>query len=662
MKILLLCGKMESGGAETHVSGLALELIKRGHTVFLASAGGREAKKLASAGVGQIILPLDRKDLFSLMLCRQRLMRLVREKHFDIMHAHTRISAYVADDVSRALQVLLVVTAHARFDMRGLCGRASRWGDKTICVSSDIREHIMKHARLKEENVSVIPNGIDTKEFCSGTRRSSEKLRIAFLSRLDSDCSAAAYSLIRIAPALIRKFPNVEIVIGGGGSELPEIREYARRVNLALGKRAIRLVGHVNCVPRFYSFADIFVGVSRAALEAFSCCVPTVLAGNEGFGGVVSRENIGELAKENFCCRGRVALNDRRLLFGLCRLLCMTENERESLGRTLRAYVRENCSQERVTEQTERVYNSLAERKRGNILLCGYYGYGNIGDDILLRKSIVRARREYPQLKVCAMTANGSRDKNIFGVRCVRRKHMPSVMREIRGARVLVFGGGTLLQNKTSYRSLLYYLFIAFYAIRHGVEVVLWANGLGEIRGALAKRGVARLLCKCRYVGLRDGYSLSLARHICIGGNASIGYERDMAFESFHSKSGRAEEILMSLGINKEQKIVIVAPRGTETHECIKKLSHSVREEIKQGKLPIYVAMYPHEDTSLCKSAERILGGVSALWLSADEIEELMCVSDKVIGMRYHALVLAVNANAPYVAIGSQKKIKYFRE
>ncbi len=664
MRILLLCGKMDSGGAETHVAALAVELLRRGHAVYLASAGGREADRLIHIGVKHIHLPLDRKSPHSLLLCRQILFDIVRKYKFDVIHAHTRIAAFVGESVSRACSAPLVVTAHARFSMGGFRGALSRWGNKTVTVSNDLKAHIIENCSVNEKNITVIPNGIDTQKFLPMCNKNSEKIRIGFLSRLDSDCSAAAYSLCKTAPVLLRKYSNIEIVIGGGGGELVRIKAFARKVNLTVGRTLIKVVGNVGNVPPFLANCDIFVGVSRAALEAMSCAIPTVLAGNEGFGGVVTGENAHGFARQNFCCRGYGKISERRLNVSLCRLLEITDGERKALGGALREYVIKNSSVRQMADRTERVYEAASKGAR-QVLLCGYYGYGNMGDDILLRQSIRRARKEYTNYRICALTANGKADSEMFGVRCVNRKNPMCIIREIRRSSSVVLGGGTLLQNKTSRRSLWYYLFIAFFTISRGKSVLLWGNGLGEIYGRTARRAVARLLGSCEHVGLRDGYSLCFAKKLCSlygKGCENITFERDMAFGKFQAEPHRGEALLTSLGADKGRRIAVAAFRGTESRECIKKLSHMLREEIRQGAFIIYIVMYPREDMSLCRSAQRILGGAIAYPMTSDDIQALMSASDIVYGMRYHALVLAVNAKTPHVGVGSQKKIRYFDE
>ena len=87
------------------------------------------------------------------------------------------------------------------------------------------------------------------------------------------------------------------------------------------------------------------------------------------------------------------------------------------------------------------------EKTRGGVLLCGYYGFFNVGDDALLAAAIARAREKFPCFGVSALTRRGKRDAWRWGIPCVRRDRPLAVMRAIRRAEVVVFGGGTLLQD-----------------------------------------------------------------------------------------------------------------------------------------------------------------------------------------------------------------------
>ena len=97
------------------------------------------------------------------------------------------------------------------------------------------------------------------------------------------------------------------------------------------------------------------------------------------------------------------------------------------------------------------------EFSHSDILFCGYYGYGNLGDESSLECLISAVRREIPDARLTVLASSPAEFSERFGVRAVDRMSFFSVMREIRRAGVFVFGGGGLLQDATSRRSLRYY-------------------------------------------------------------------------------------------------------------------------------------------------------------------------------------------------------------
>jgi len=152
-RICLLCDSLSLGGAETHVVTLANRLAKDGHDVTLISGGGPLVNTLT--GVKHILLPLNNKrKILSLLL---HLHRLFKKGRFDVIHAHTRFSAFLCRPIVRAR---LVTTAHWIFDTRFPKGNLTTWGEQTLAVSNDIAEYLIKNYKLPPERISVTVNGI----------------------------------------------------------------------------------------------------------------------------------------------------------------------------------------------------------------------------------------------------------------------------------------------------------------------------------------------------------------------------------------------------------------------------------------------------------------------------------------------------------------------
>ena len=97
----MLTDRMDVGGAETHIAELTMGLIRRGEDVELLSEGGGLADALEQQGVSVHRMPLCTHNPVRLLLLWQKLRRLIREKDYDVLHAHARIPALLLRGLGR---------------------------------------------------------------------------------------------------------------------------------------------------------------------------------------------------------------------------------------------------------------------------------------------------------------------------------------------------------------------------------------------------------------------------------------------------------------------------------------------------------------------------------------------------------------------------------
>ena len=182
MKILYILPELQIGGVERHVIDLANELTARGHQTMIVSAGGRMEEQLYK-GVQILHLPVHKKNPFTGYYCARKIAHVVREQKFEIIHAHSRVPAWIAMWASHMTGVPYVVTAHVDF------GTKTRWiykpyrnSDTTVCVSEAVRQ-AMKDCFY--ENTRVIVNGLKMPhELWNAELRNTCKL--LFVGRLSS--------------------------------------------------------------------------------------------------------------------------------------------------------------------------------------------------------------------------------------------------------------------------------------------------------------------------------------------------------------------------------------------------------------------------------------------------------------------------------------------
>ena len=113
-----------------------------------------------------------------------------------------------------------------------------------------------------------------------------------------------AGQLIQIAPELDRAIPGIQLLIAGGGNVFDKLKARAEEVNRTLGRPCVTMTGPRTDINEIVAAGDLFVGVSRAALEAMAAGKPVIVAGNEGYQGLFGPDKLAEAREGNFCCRG----------------------------------------------------------------------------------------------------------------------------------------------------------------------------------------------------------------------------------------------------------------------------------------------------------------------------------------------------------------------
>jgi len=281
------------------------------------------------------------------------LRKVIKKEKIDIVHAHGRIPAFLCGILHKFMNFVFVTTAHWVFDTSHGLKYLSNWGEKTVAVSEDIKTYLMDNYNTNPMDIFVTINGIDTDKFSENVDFSSvieefslseESRKVVYISRLDEDRAEVAFRLLNIAEEVYKKFPDIEIVIVGGGNVFDKIKEQTEAVNKRIGKRLVTLTGARTDVYKFAALSDVFIGVSRSALEAMSCSKPVIVAGNEGYIGIFDEDKLGVSIDTNFCCRGCELSSDERLKEDLLALLSADNDEIERLSQYSRNTILERYS------------------------------------------------------------------------------------------------------------------------------------------------------------------------------------------------------------------------------------------------------------------------------------------------------------------------------
>lgn len=372
MKILLVTMSMDIGGAETHILELAKELKRRNNEVFVISNGGKYIEELKLNGIEHIWAPLHNKNIFNMISSYKIIENVIKEKNIDIVHSHTRISSFICGKLKKKIDFPFVTSAHWTFKVTPLLKLMTNWGENVIAVSDDIKEYLIKNYKYPAENIFVTVNGIDTEKFSKNIdftdiaqefNYRSNTNRIVYISRLDESRALVAKQLVNIAEELDKEIDNLEIVIVGGGDSFEEISTKVNEINEKLGKKLIILTGPRTDINKFAASGTIFIGVSRAALEAMACEQPVIVAGNEGYLGIFDESKLEKGIETNFCCRGLEMSTEEALKNDVIKLI--KEDDKEKYGIYNRETVKKYYSVESMTNDCVKAYEkTLKENKK----------------------------------------------------------------------------------------------------------------------------------------------------------------------------------------------------------------------------------------------------------------------------------------------------------
>ena len=477
MKILMLTDQLALGGAETHIATLANGLREQGHTVELASAGGPYAAMLAREGFQHHLLPWGGKHIPSLLAARKRLSLLLKAGGYDIVHAHARMPAFLADPLCRKWHIPLVTTAHWVFRADGWRGRLSRWGDHTLAVSRDICHYLQANYHLPRTRITCTQNGIDTAVFYPEKATEEARGRLIHVSRLDEGRAEAAAALIRLAPRLAEAGCS-RLTIVGEGDRFSRLKQEADAINHQLQRDLICMTGGQAEIAPLLRANDIFIGVSRAALEAMACGLPTLLAGDEGYLSLVTPARAAQAEESNFCCRGAAPLCDEDLFYDLAALLADRQRQR-LVGQWGVKYMADHHAASSMVSDALHAYRAAKQSTLPPVIICGYYGFENVGDETVLAALLRRLRRAGYRRTV-VLSARPRETKSRHRTAAVGRLAICTVWRVGRAGGIFLLGGGNLLQNETSKRSLFYYTRMMQLAKRSGCRVYLF-GGIGKL-------------------------------------------------------------------------------------------------------------------------------------------------------------------------------------
>lgn len=675
MKVLHLISGGDKGGAKTHVFTLLLALQEEIDVTVACVMDGVFYQEIQTMQIKSILMKQKYRNDLTIIL---PLVKHIRENRYNLIHAHGARANFIAMFLRIFIKIPIVTTVHSDYKLdfsdnfykkyiyTSLNILSLKFIDYYIAVSENFKL-MLKNRGFSEEKIYTVYNTIDFEQGLSLQSKEqflkkygiiiNEDIIVGIIGRLDHIKGHSVF--INAAALVLQKNPNVKFILAGEGPEENALKQQVKKLKI---EKNVIFIGFIEDIFSFINSIDINVLSSYsesfpyALLEGALMKKATVSTEVGGVGDLIIENKTGFLSPPG----------DYKTLSEKILILISNENLKHTIGNNLYKFAREKFSKESMKMRHLEIYkNILKLRKEQNknfdIVLSGYYGFDNSGDDALLKAVIDNLRKEKDDIKILVLSKKPGQTIEEHCVYSVNRHNFFAILKYFKRCRLFVYGGGSLIQDITSTKSLVYYTFLLRLAKKYGLKLMVYGNGIGPITKKANKKRAKEALSICDYISLREPESLKELE--LLGVNIkNISLSADPAL-SIAPK--QVNEILTLEKIDTKQTYFGVSCRSWKDNEInfTDKMAQIISDNfVKHNIIPIYIAMHPN-DYGILK--EIILkSNTSYILLSkVYDVQSLMGIikhTKFIMSMRLHTLVYAVNVGVPIIGLSYDPKVKYF--
>lgn len=281
------------------------------------------------------------------------------------------------------------------------------------------------------------------------------------------------------------------------------------------------------------------------------------------------------------------------------------------------------------------------------VVLSGYFGFDNFGDEAILYvlSDILKSLGH----SVTVLSSNPEKTTKIYNTASVKNFDIIKLIKTIFRSDILFSGGGSLLQDVTSFKSLFYYSLVIFIALCFRKKVVIFAQGIGPLNKDLSKFIVKNLLKHATYISVRDENSLELLK--------SWNINAELVNDPVFSLPVPQRSLSGKVGVQ-------LRDFSTMNDLLLKKLAQSVVKEFSDKKIEIFV-FQKSIDQAVCTKFNDIIKSLNPNLdteiitnLNRKDIIDRISDLEYMIAMRFHALIIALKAGVKSMGINYDIKVE----
>ncbi len=680
MKVLHLISGGDSGGAKTHLFSL-LDKLKELVTVRVGCLiDGVFYEELMKKDIDSVLFL--QKSRFDLSVA-DSIAKMINEEKFDVLHVHGARANFVARFVMKKTDVPVVTTMHSdylldfdsfvkklvftnlnRLSLRGI--------PYFIAVSDNFKDMLIErgfdpnaiHVVYNGMDFSKVPDSFTPKEEYAASHGfvyDKDKIYVGIAARFDSVKGVDIF--VKAAGEAAKKRDDLVFLIAGDGAEKDKLLSLAEETGF--GDR-IKFLGYERDIYGFLNIIDINCLTSLcesfpySMLEGAAMGKPMAASRVGGIPALVIEGETGCLFESG----NYEELADK--------LLMMAQNKalREEMGQNIRNRATTLFSSDKFAKDHVKIYESICadynDKKHCDFLISGYYGFGNNGDDALLLAITEDIKKKRENARITVLSKAPEETKRIYKVNAVSRINPLAIGRAMKSSKVLISGGGSLLQDATSSKSLWYYLYIIGKAKRSGLKVMQMANGFGPVKrkkNIELTRMVLNRSVDC--ITLRDEESAKKMDEIGITVKKTVTADPALLLKGADKK--RVDGILRGENIPVGKYVTVSLREWKESADDFEKTAaESLLKMCRERKVSVvFIPMQFPNDCGISERIAREMGeGAFVIKRKLDIKDTIGLISGAEINiaMRLHAMIYSVSEGVRTAALRYDPKIDGFME
>lgn len=286
-----------------------------------------------------------------------------------------------------------------------------------------------------------------------------------------------------------------------------------------------------------------------------------------------------------------------------------------------------------------------------NYLISGYYGFGNAGDEAILEAIVCALRACDSEAAITVLSADPQQTAQEHLVHAINRTSLSQIRQQLRLADLFISGGGGLLQDATSSRSLHYYLSLLWLAQRMGCATMLYANSIGPIRGRINRRWTRRVLQGVDLITVRDQPSLQLLQE--------LGVQKPTIRLTADPVLRLAAPDVQPVS----RRIAVVVREWPSQHDYLAAVAAAGRRWVQDDFTVQLIPFHHARDLAVSQQLAQQIGPGAACWEQTESFADLLqavASAEIVVAMRLHALIMAAVCLRPMVGITYDPKVRGF--